>query len=687
MRSLGKGGKYNSEGVWCWSSEHEESILITRSIRETQKNQAKPNSLFTKMFYCFKFDPSRYYVMEDYGGVNQVVLQEGQAELGGAHPQVLYPANCTVLPMYSNTAANQPTTYYENLQNIVSPPASLPFRGLTAFSGGGLLHQSPIMVPVDQLNINWQYQIPNVREDSHLHNPDQTVLYYGTSEFQDLPSQSELGIICETTTPFPNTEKVSTQAREGCCEKPATIRKPTRSTNMSTLNETLNIMDIAPERKKTRPINPAYAIRKSRITNSVYKRPFRDRVIHLLALKDYTKSDLLKQLQKDGIPEEDKNTLGRILQEVAILNSNFLYRLKDYFFRHIHKDWPGYDQRERQSLELILANKVKQMEKLNSASQAKDTCPEETVSEDRASNPAVIDPLRKRKVRVSHLTTTGLFTPKIQGNNGQKPALGGPLTFAKTENSAQPAPLTNHHPSLKPVPVQSSSYSLSTRTGMKAQSETLRRQNSQMSVEKFTPPCPQKKYSKGLKNACLRMQSTLRSRFLKYQAGNQRCRNENVKKKNVEEAKDQSKEAELKASKDMEILASAPASASEQPAYLMKYVTIVTPEQRWHFEQDFNAEFNEHQSLYTKMIRLSRIFIQLDAKRKELPPDSKEYQDINETIKGEYQKMLQLNPNFKEEKCRCLYLYDKLSHIKQLINDYDQQQQVKKTQSTLVSPE
>lgn len=63
-------------------------------------------------------------------------------------------------------------------------------------------------------------------------------------------------------------------------------------------------------------MNPANTIRKTHSSSSVSQRPYRDRVIHLLALKAYKKPELLARLQKDGVNQKDKNSLGAILQQV-----------------------------------------------------------------------------------------------------------------------------------------------------------------------------------------------------------------------------------------------------------------------------------------------------------------------------------------------------------------------------------
>lgn len=78
-----------------------------------------------------------------------------------------------------------------------------------------------------------------------------------------------------------------------------------------------SIPDAVPERKRSTPINPASTIRKTHVNNSISQRPYRDRVIHLLALKPYKKPELLARLLKDGVSQKDKNSLAAILQQVS----------------------------------------------------------------------------------------------------------------------------------------------------------------------------------------------------------------------------------------------------------------------------------------------------------------------------------------------------------------------------------
>ncbi|NWT02810.1 ELL2 factor, partial [Mionectes macconnelli] len=135
--------------------------------------------------------------------------------------------------------------------------------------------------------------------------------------------------------------------------------------------------DAMPERKRTTPMNPKN-VHGSRC-NAMYRRPFRDRVIHLLALKNYKKPELFDRLQRDGIMQKDRGSLGKILQQVANLNAkDNSFSLKEHLFKDIQEDWPGYSEVDRQILETVLSKKSASSQNATSTSHLTPRGPSDT---------------------------------------------------------------------------------------------------------------------------------------------------------------------------------------------------------------------------------------------------------------------------------------------------------------------
>ncbi|NWI51140.1 MALD2 protein, partial [Calyptomena viridis] len=108
------------------------------------------------------------------------------------------------------------------------------------------------------------------------------------------------------------------------------------------------------------------------------------------------------------------------------------------------------------------------------------------------------------------------------------------------------------------------------------------------------------------------------------------------------------------------------------PDYLAKYPEIQTNEMRDRYKAVFNDQFAEYKELSVEVHAVLKKFDELDALLKQLPhhPESIYEQERISKVLQEYKKKKN-DPAFLEKKERCEYLKNKLSHIKQRIQDYD----------------
>ncbi|XP_050185478.1 MARVEL domain-containing protein 2 [Myiozetetes cayanensis] len=108
------------------------------------------------------------------------------------------------------------------------------------------------------------------------------------------------------------------------------------------------------------------------------------------------------------------------------------------------------------------------------------------------------------------------------------------------------------------------------------------------------------------------------------------------------------------------------------PDYLAKYPVIQTNEMRDRYKAVFNDQFAEYKELSVEVHAVLKKFDELDALLKQLPhrPESIYEQERISKVLQEY-KRKKNDPAFLEKKERCEYLKNKLSHIKQRIQDYD----------------
>jgi len=114
------------------------------------------------------------------------------------------------------------------------------------------------------------------------------------------------------------------------------------------------------------------------------------------------------------------------------------------------------------------------------------------------------------------------------------------------------------------------------------------------------------------------------------------------------------------------------ASTSDSPEYLINYKTITSREQRFQYKRDFQLEYPEYINLKNNLDAVATKFIELDSSLRKTTKGTPEYVRIQEEIMTAYNKQLQ-DEKYHRMKCRCEELHQKLSHIKRLVMDYDNQ--------------
>ncbi|XP_048187529.1 RNA polymerase II elongation factor ELL2 isoform X2 [Perognathus longimembris pacificus] len=595
--------------------------------------------------------------------------------------------NITVLHVKLTETAIRALETYQSHKNLI------PFRPSIQFQGLQGLVKIPKSDPLNEVH-NFNFYLSNVGKDNPQGSFDciqQTFSSSGASQLNCLGFIQDKITVCATNDSYQMTRERMTQAEEESRNRSTKVIKPGGpyvGKRVQIRKAPQAVLDAVPERKRSTPMNPANTIRKTHGGSSVSQRPYRDRVIHLLALKAYKKPELLARLQKDGVNQKDKNSLGAILQQVANLNPKDLsYTLKDYVYKELQRDWPGYNEADRRSLESVLSRK------LNASQNAAGTSRSESPvcsSRDTASSPQkrpldsdFIDPLMNKKARISHLTNRVPPTLNGQLNSTSDKSAAGlpPPPAAAAIPTPPPLPSTHLPVSNPPQTVNSNSNSPSTPEGRGTQDlpvdsfsqdgsiyeDQQDKYTSRTSLEPLPPGSVLLKCPKPMEENHSMSHKKSKKKSKKHKEKDQ------IKKHDIETIEEKEEDLQREAIAKLnnsspnssegikeDCTASVePSSTIELPDYLIKYIAIVSYEQRQNYKDDFNAEYDEYRALHARMETVARRFIKLDAQRKRLSPGSKEYQS---------------SPNYHEEKYRCEYLHNKLAHIKRLIGEFDQQQ-------------
>ncbi|XP_078104130.1 RNA polymerase II elongation factor ELL2 [Sander vitreus] len=646
----------------------------------------------------------------------------------------------TVLHVKLTETALRAIESYQNCMNVPSLQPTIQFKGL----------QGRIKIPKTDSSSdtfhNFDFYLSNVGKDNPQGSFEcihQYVSSSGASHLALLATVQDKVTVCATNDSYQVTRERMTQAVEDTRERGTKVIKPGgqyRGKQVHIRKPALSAPDVVPERKRSTPINPANTIRKCLSNNPVSQRPFRDRIIHLLALRSYKKLEVLARLQRDGINQKDRNSLGTTLQQVANLNpKDNTYSLKDFIYRDVQRDWPGYSEDEKSQVDRILARKSGlPTETLSSSSSPKDTVP--TSPQKRQSDFDFIDPLAPKKARISHLSNRGPAASSSSSSDrredeGSPSSKHSSLPSNVTSGPPTHLPISSHPPApshQQPSPA-SNSNSPSTPEGCGTQDLPMDQSSScrDPSPSPFSsdrtlqdryrhpvpvprpaaspsppPPPPPPCTSLTVTSTVITsppLSSSTNKKFKKKSKKHKDKDREREKGKRTEkdsrsppsvaEQAEETRRAKKKRSaeeesrdvvnknphkdqdsseKEKPVQSTEFSSTVETPDYVVKYMPMVSMDQRQSYKNDFNAEYDEYRLLHARVESITRRFTQLDAKCRKLAPGTKEYQKVQEEVLKEYKKMKQHSPNYHEEKQRCEYLHNKLAHIKRLIADFDQ---------------
>ncbi|KAL6106783.1 uncharacterized protein ACO6RY_10571 [Pungitius sinensis] len=414
--------------------------------------------------------------------------------------------------------------------------------------------------------------------------------------------------------------------------------------------------------------------KRNLVPSPVAHRPLRDRIIHLLALKPYRKPELLLWLERERSSPKDKADLTCVLDEVGKLNpKDQSYSLKDELYRNVQREWPGYLEEEKQLIHRLLLRKLQPL----GNSQLRSPQSNHSLLKTPGDSPSHLSPAKSLPVkRPLPSDSSNCQTPKKQrlldqclplyspshaeyGTNGARSSSSHgnsrvqiKLEFDKTSNHLQGSPNGLYSPHKLSG---SSAIPKLERTGP---------------APTATSPKPPQTDS----SLCTDQQPTNGQHKKKRSKKHKDKERERLKPDWIEKSPDLKQNRENLKDHEREKTPVNRTPAEELPDYLIKYSAIKALEQRQEYKDDFCAEYDEYRALHDRIGAITEMFVQLGSKINTLSPGTQEYKLMEVQILQKYRKYKKRFPGYREEKKRCEFLHQKLSHIKGLITDYDQAQ-------------
>lgn len=422
----------------------------------------------------------------------------------------------------------------------------------------------------------------------------------------------------------------------------------------------------------------------------IMKKSYRERIIHLLAIRPYKKPELLARLMKDGIKEKDRKSLSSILTQVATMKDN-TYTLAKHAWSEIQEEWPFYSDSDRQLLKRRLAQNVTPLcgggdspsnSQPSSSPTALQSLPQKRASPEPDRVPA-------KKQRISHF------------NNGNKPDVhNGQVSSSKPDfSSSKPdfngyksdSVATNGHHKNSDTHSSVShgnsrfetngyhSHNKGETNGYHSQSKGEANGYSQMNgfgrheANAYSDNHhSHKSESNGLNSSNCHNSNSNHAGQLHNSSSNRHVNGMSY----VNGLSNMTLSPDSQESTDCEGLLNGSSNGScfsndaTFSDYEEKYIEITNPEQRAQYKADFNSEYDEYRDLHAVVDRVSKRFSTLKESLRNVEEGSEEWLRIKDQVVREYKEMKRDN-KYQDAKRRFHYMHEKLAHIKGLVIKYD----------------
>ncbi|XP_015121232.1 RNA polymerase II elongation factor Ell [Diachasma alloeum] len=172
----------------------------------------------------------------------------------------------------------------------------------------------------------------------------------------------------------------------------------------------------SPSYKSISNNNPLTRHQPEKKNSELCRRPLRERLIHVLALRPYKKPELYDRLNREGLKDRERSAITNILKQITSMKDN-AYVLQRHVWNDVQEDWPFYTEQDRATLK---RRKPQNLTPPGSSdcSSGSGTSPNSTHP---GSPPAIIAPPPNLKRPGYHQGSDGITTKRLRISHYRKP--------------------------------------------------------------------------------------------------------------------------------------------------------------------------------------------------------------------------------------------------------------------------
>ncbi|KAK8727748.1 hypothetical protein OTU49_009445, partial [Cherax quadricarinatus] len=404
-----------------------------------------------------------------------------------------------------------------------------------------------------------------------------------------------------------------------------------------------------PAGKPPPPPPPPSTVTAKKSNPDLVRRPLRERIIQLLAVKNYRKPEILNKLYSDGVKEKDRRQMTSVLNSVSQIKEN-IHHLARHLWSEVKEDWPFYTEKEKEVVKRMKPQSL--------------TPPSGDSGQSPTSTHSLSPSSSSQGVKRPHEETIDPTVKRARGSRwtGTKSRRENSRSETRSSSNLE----LNTQPDNKP-----NSYSLNSCSNNKQVSNGRHHQDERPQINGTTSPNRKPSSTSPISQGSPRHH--LNGLHTHHTSGNHSPIN-GVTNGLTNGHGNPHHRTNGHTRLDPSTPNSSPDShyggEEMQPEYQKNYSTIVSVEQRSRYKADFNEQYQEYLELHGFIQERTQPFSNLEERLKNETHGSVEYNDIRAQILTKYEATQQ-DQEFQRKKKRYTYLHEKLAHIKKLVREYD----------------
>jgi len=358
---------------------------------------------------------------------------------------------------------------------------------------------------------------------------------------------------------------------------------------------------------------------RPQVNTEIMKRPLRERLIHLLAVRPYKKLEILPRMNKDGLKEKEKKTITNLLREVSDCKNNS-YELRRSMWNEVSEDWPFYSEQDR-----VIVRRRKPQNLTPPGSDTSTSSGHSPSSTNPPSPPQITNPLKRTSFYDREAQRDVPAPKKVRVSSYKRPgASSWDVTSKSPRSLLMPSSgVSGDHRGHGVSPRLDMEYTKVEDDSAPNWDKWGKEHGHQPSPSREPAPVTEQHRAAATPQA---------------------------------ESPDNPHMQDLVPNRNMDFIAA--------------YTSIVTYEQRMRYKADFNQNFVKYRKLHNVLDQHSKRFAHLESQLKNHQRGSKEFKDVRARIYEEFDKS-KSDRVYQDARTNFLYLHDKMAHIKKLVHDYD----------------